>query len=133
MVVDPIRVVVADDSPVRAVVAEALRGAGIRVVGETADGLAALELVRTHHPQVALVGDRLPGMHGAAIATAVRREGLPTRVLLLSADTDRRVADTAAEEGVAGSLSRRATRADIVETVLICSDGAGVWTRHVHD
>lgn len=119
--VGAIQVVVADDSPARAVRAEALRGSGMRLVGETSDGLAALELIRAHRPQVALVGDQMPGVHGAAIAAAVRREGLPTRVLVVSADPHHRCAGDAVDDGVAEWLSTQASRAEIVEAVLLCA------------
>ncbi|WP_301121290.1 response regulator [Mycolicibacterium fortuitum] len=122
----PIRVVVAHDSPTRAVWAEALRGSGMALVGETSDGLAALELIRAHRPQVALLGDWMPGMDGTAIVAAVRSEGLPTRVLMLTDYPPH----TAAEDGSAEWLSTQASRAEVVEAVLLCAEGAGAWTRH---
>jgi two-component system nitrate/nitrite response regulator NarL len=128
VVVDPIRVVVADNSPARPVIADALRGAGIRVLGETVDGSAALDLIRAHHPQVALVGERIPGVHGAALATAVRREHLPTRVLILSPHAHA----AAADEDAAGVVPIDATRTDIVEAVLLCANGSRAWNRYQH-
>ena len=125
-----IRVVVADDSPLRAVWAEILRGSGMRLLGETTDGVAALDLIRARRPQVALVADQLPGLHGAAIATAVRDEGLPTRVLVVSANPRRPSAGDVVDDGVAEWLSTRASRAEMVDAVLLCAEGSGAWTRH---
>src|SRR5881409_3703803 len=85
-----VRVLVADDHPLyREGVVRALIGSGrIEVVAETDDGRTALEEIRTQQPDVALLDYKLPGLDGVAVAHAVTRDGLPTRVLLLSAFTD---------------------------------------------
>ena len=46
---------------------------------------SALDADQEHPPQVALLDYRMPGMDGAQVAAAVRRDELPTRVLLVSA------------------------------------------------
>ncbi|MBP2452395.1 DNA-binding NarL/FixJ family response regulator [Mycolicibacterium lutetiense] len=109
---------------------EILRGSGMRLLGETADGVAALELIRARRPQVALVGEQLPGLRGAAIATAVHDEGLPTRVLVVSANPRRPLTDGVVDDGVAQWLSTQASRAEIVEAVSLCAEGSSAWTRH---
>src|SRR3978361_1426363 len=85
-----VSVVVADDHPVyRDGVVRALRACGrVDVVAEAEDGRVALEEVRRDNPDVALLDYRLPGLDGVELTHAVVRDGLPTRVLLLSAFTD---------------------------------------------
>ena len=82
-----VRVVVGDDQPMfRDGVVRALASSGSSdVVTDADDGVTALDLIRTHLPQVALLDYRRPGMDGAEVAAAVRRHDLPTRVLLASA------------------------------------------------
>jgi len=83
---EKVRVVVGDDHPLfREGVVRALALSGeVNVVGEADDGTRALELIREHRPDVALLDFRMPGMDGAQVAAAVRSNELPTRVLLLS-------------------------------------------------
>ena len=119
-----VRVVVADDHPAyRAAVVHALRASSsVTVVGEAQDGLSALQLITAHRPQVALIDLRMPGMDGAQVASAARSAGLPTRVLVLSADDESAIADRAVRAGAAGFLSKEASRTDIVNAVLACAN-----------
>lgn len=84
---DKVRVVVGDDHPMfREGVVRALTSSGeIDVVAEADNGADALELIKTHKPQVALLDYRMPQLDGAQVAAAVVRDELPTRVLLVSA------------------------------------------------
>lgn len=124
------RVVVGDDHPLfREGVVRALTGSGqIEVVAEAEDGAGALALIREHLPDVALVDYRMPELDGTQVAAAVRRDELPTRVLLLSAHDDAAIVYHALEEGAAGFLSKESTRAELVSAVLDCARGRDVVT-----
>jgi two-component system nitrate/nitrite response regulator NarL len=78
----------------------------LRLVAETGDGLGALEAIRAHRPQVALVTEELGELTPTRLLGALRRDGLPTRVVLFHADP-RAVAWAALGSGAAGVLSRR--------------------------
>lgn len=41
---------------------------GYLVVGEASDGLSALKMVRTRHPDLILIQDQLPGLNGLEVA-----------------------------------------------------------------
>jgi two-component system nitrate/nitrite response regulator NarL len=123
-----VSVVVADDHPFfRDGVTRGLVQSGrLRVVGEAATGREALELIRQECPAVALVDQQMPDLDGLDVTRAVVRDGLPTRVLLLSAFTDSAVVYQALECGAAGYLSKDARRAEIVDAVLRVSRGRTV-------
>jgi two-component system nitrate/nitrite response regulator NarL len=125
---EKVRVVVGDDHPLfRDGVVRALNSSGsIDVVAEAADGLSALELIRAHGPQVALLDYRMPGLDGAQVAAAVRRDELPTRVLLISAHDESAIVYSALQEGAAGFISKESSRAELVEAVLNCAKGRDV-------
>ncbi|BBB39491.1 response regulator [Mycobacteroides abscessus] len=123
-----VRVVVGDDHPLfREGVVRALTASGqITVVAEAENGAGALELIREHRPDVALVDYRMPELDGTQVAAAVRRDELPTRVLLLSAHDDAAIVYRALEEGAAGFLSKESTRTELVGAVLDCARGRDV-------
>ncbi|AKP56335.1 Possible nitrate/nitrite response transcriptional regulatory protein NarL (LuxR family) [Mycobacteroides abscessus subsp. abscessus] len=123
-----VRVVVGDDHPLfREGVVRALTASGqITVVAEAENGTGALELIREHRPDVALVDYRMPELDGTQVAAAVRRDELPTRVLLLSAHDDAAIVYRALEEGAAGFLSKESTRTELVGAVLDCARGRDV-------
>jgi two-component system, NarL family, nitrate/nitrite response regulator NarL len=125
---EKVRVVVGDDHPMfREGVVRALTSSGsIEVVAETHDGVSALQAIRTHLPQVALLDYRMPGMDGAEVAAAVQRDELPTRVLLVSAHDESAIVYRALQDGAAGFLPKESTRAELVTAVLDCAKGRDV-------
>ena len=120
--------VVGDDHPLfRDGVVRALSASGtIDVVAEAEDGVAALALIREHGPQVALLDYRMPGLDGAQVAAAVRRDALPTRVLLISAHDESAIVYNALQEGAAGFISKESSRSELVDAVLSCAKGRDV-------
>ena len=123
-----VRVVVADDHPLyREGVVRALNASGsVQVVSEAEDGATALQLIKTHRPDVALVDFRMPGMDGSQIAAAIQRDELPTRVLLLSAHDESAIVYEALQHGAAGFLPKESTRTEIVDAVVACAKGRDV-------
>lgn len=123
-----VRVLVADDHPLyRDGVVRALLASGqVEVIAEAEDGRTALEEIRKHLPDVALLDYRLPGLDGVEITHAVVRDGLATRVLLLSAFTESSLVYNALQVGVGGYLAKDARREEIVDGVLACARGETV-------
>jgi two-component system nitrate/nitrite response regulator NarL len=123
-----VRVVVADDHPLyREGVVRALTASGqVDVVAEAEGGREALTEIQTQAPDVALLDYRLPDLDGVAVAHAVTRDHLPTRVLLLSAFTDSGLVYKALQAGASGYLPKEAKREQIVDAVLACARGETV-------
>jgi two-component system nitrate/nitrite response regulator NarL len=121
----PVRVVVGDDHPVfRDGVARGLSASGrVIVIGQAGNGREALAAIREHGPEVAVLDQRMPELDGIAVARAVAREKLPTRVLLLSAFTDGPTVYEALEAGATGFLSKESTPMEIVDAVLAAARG----------
>jgi serine/threonine-protein kinase PknK len=86
------RVVVADDDVfVREGVTSLLQRAGFEVVGQAGDGVRLLDLVREHHPDLAIVDIRMPPTHrteGLAAALQIRAELSDVGIVLLSAHVE---------------------------------------------
>lgn len=125
---EKVRVVVGDDHPMfRDGVVRALQSSdSIDVVAEADDGPAALAAIREHQPQVALLDYRMPGMDGSEVAAAVLRDGLPTRVLLISAHDEAAIVYKALQDGAAGFLPKESSRSELVNAVLDCAKGRDV-------
>jgi CheY-like chemotaxis protein len=78
-------VLVADDDPtVLALVRMALENFGMVCIQAT-DGREALDLARSRRPEAAVLDVNMPGMDGYEVLTAIRRDEIPTRILLLTA------------------------------------------------
>jgi two-component system, OmpR family, response regulator len=76
--------VVEDDATISDFVARGLREAGF-AVDTAADGDAALNLVRQHPYDVAIIDLMLPRRDGLSVIDEIRRQGIATPVLILSA------------------------------------------------
>jgi two-component system, NarL family, nitrate/nitrite response regulator NarL len=122
---DRTTVFVADDHPVfRDGLVRALRSRPeFEVAGEAGDGREALEAIKRLKPAVALLDVKMPGLDGAAIAHAVRRDGLPTRVVLISAHAPSELMYRAISLGAAAYLSKDASREEICDTVAAVARG----------
>ena len=131
----PLTAVVADDQPLfRAGVAAALRQRPeLRLVAQAGDGRAALDLVRARRPDLAVVDLALPGLDGLAVLGAVRRERLPTRVLLLAATLTEPEVRRALALGVAGLLYKRAEAGELCDALLAIGRGEQVLDRRAAD
>ena len=76
--------IVEDDQTIADFVTRGLREAGF-VVDHAADGTTGLDLAGTGGYDVAIVDLMLPGMDGISLIQALRRKGIRTPVLILSA------------------------------------------------
>ena len=83
-----VRVVVADDdADIRALVAIAMRRAGIELVADVATGDAALAAIREHDPDIVILDVSMPGMTGLEVTKELRADPALSgiRIFLLSA------------------------------------------------
>jgi two-component system, NarL family, nitrate/nitrite response regulator NarL len=120
-----VTVVVGDDHPVyRQGVVRALKETGtIDVVAEAADGREVLEAIRQLRPDVAVVDYKMPGLTGVDVVHAVDRDGLSTRVIVLSAFDDAALVYQALAAGASGYLTKESDREEIAEAVSRCARG----------
>ena len=124
----PIRVLVVDDQElVRSGFCVILDTAeGITVVGEAANGEAAVSQVAAHAPDVVLMDIRMPGMDGLE-ATRLLTRGSPDRktpkvVMLTTFDLDEYVYE-ALRAGASGFLLKDSPRADLIAAVRAAAAG----------
>lgn len=124
----PITVVLADDHPLylEGIAGALERRPDVEVVGRAEDGAEALRLVREQDPDVAVVDVRLPLMTGLDVLHAVRRDGLRTRVVLLTGESESATVYEAVQAGVDGYLSKAADRREIGDAIVAVHRGGTV-------
>jgi two-component system nitrate/nitrite response regulator NarL len=123
-----VRVLVADDHPVyREGVARAIsERSGLELVGVAADGREAMAGIRDLVPDVAVLDVRMPGLSGIDIVAEIARERIPTRVLLLSAQSDEQLIFDGVSVGASGYLLKDSDRSDICAAVEAIAAGRAV-------
>ena len=103
----------------------------LELVGSAGNGREALEQIRRIQPDVALLDVKMPELDGIAVVRAVARDGLPTRVVFLSAYVDSAVAYRALAEGAAGFLSKEASASAVCEAIVAAARGETVLSPEV--
>ena len=129
---DDVRVLVADDhGAIRAGLRLMLDGAdGITVVGEAADGAAAVANARALRPDVVLMDIRMPGMDGIEATRVIVAEGLADVLALTTFDLDEYVRGVLAA-GAVGFLLKTVGAAELVDAVRRVAAGDGVLAPEV--
>lgn len=126
---EPITIMVVDDHPIwRTAVTRDLDAAGFRVVAE-ADGVrAAARRAAAVRPAVVLMDMSLPDGTGTDATVAVLEVSPRSRVLVLSASSERDDVLGAVKAGASGYLVKSASAAELVDAVVATAAGQAVFT-----
>lgn len=121
----PIRVVVADDHRLlRESLRRLLDDAGLDVVGEAADGAAAVRVAADLRPHVVLMDVTMPHIDGITATRQLATLAPDTRVVLLTMHDDPEVVDRARRAGAAGYLFKDTALDEVVGAVQRAAQGA---------
>jgi len=95
----------------------------MEVVGEAADGRAAIEEAARLHPDVVLMDVRMPEVDGIAATRTIVGERPAARVLVLTTFDEDRIVYDAMKAGASGFLLKSAPPAQFVEAVRTVASG----------
>ena len=86
-----------------------------RVVGQCSEGAAALRLIETHRPDIAVLDLNLSELHTLELVRRVRDANLPTRIVVLAMRRDRKTVVEALRCGVNAFLLKSAPWNQLME------------------
>jgi len=114
-----IRILLVDDHPI---VRQGLRqilesDAAFTVVGEAADGLAALEAVADLRPDVVILDLAIPNINGIEVARRIAKERKTIRMLILSMHNSEAYVLEALRAGILGYVLKETATKDLVHAV----------------
>jgi response regulator NasT len=113
----PTRVVIAEDEAIiRLDLKETLEEEGYEVVAETGRGDEAVELVRHHEPDVAILDIKMPGLDGLSAAREIAGERRAA-VLILTAFSQRDLIERARDAGALAYLVKPFQKADLFPAI----------------
>ena len=129
-----VRVLVADDHPVfRSGLRLLLEDLDVEVVGEAADGEAAVELAVAERPDVVLMDLQMPGTSGLEATRRIAERAPDVRVLVLTMVEDDATLFAALRAGAAGYLLKGAGPDEIDRAVRGVAAGDAVYGAGVAD
>ena len=128
-----IRVMLADDEAlIRAGIRLVLQNAAdIEIVAEATDGHEAVELVRRHHVDVALLDVRMARGDGLAAAAEIRRLVPRTQVVMLTTFGEDETVAAALRAGAAGFLLKDTPPDDIIQAVRVAARGEAILSPRI--
>src|SRR3954454_3691477 len=120
-----VSVVVADDHPLfrEAIVRAVRERPDLELVGQASSGREALQRIRELTPDVAVIDLKMPDLDGLEVARAIQRDGLPTRVAILTAFLDGSLVFQAMAAGAAAYLSKDSERQAITDAIVAVARG----------
>jgi len=111
------KVVIAEDEAIiRLDLKEMLEEEGLQVVGEAADGEAAVRLASEKSPDLVIMDIKMPGMDGLAAAEKLAETG-EAAVLILTAFSQKDLVQRAAEAGAMGYLVKPFQKSDLMPAI----------------
>ena len=122
---DRIRVVIADDHGILREGIRALLASvpDIEVVGEAADGRAAVELCRKLDPDGVLMDIAMPGLGGLEATLQLKHDQPRTRVLVLTQYGDREYVHRFLQAGAAGFVLKKAAGSGLADSIRAVARG----------
>lgn len=128
-----LRIILADDHPiVRAGIRSELEKLpNVEVVAEAMDGREALELVKTHQPQVVFMDISMKGLNGIEATTRITKEFPQTKVIILSMHQSEEYFWQALKAGASGYLLKKAATAELATALQRVASGEIYLTREI--
>ena len=128
-----VKVLLADDHPIyREGLARAImERPELNLVAQAGSGREALDLIRDHRPDVAVLDVRMPDLDGPEVMRALRREDVEVGVLFLSAGTDGGTSYGVVADGARGYLTKDAGRQEICEAITRVARGETVLASEI--
>ncbi|MGH2759302.1 MAG: ANTAR domain-containing response regulator [Actinomycetota bacterium] len=123
------RVLIAEDEAIiRLDLREMLEEEGFEIVGEANDGRRAVELAREQRPDLCILDIKMPGMDGIRAAEVITRERIAP-VLILTAFSQRDLANQAAQAGAMAYLVKPFQKSDLLPAIEVAMQRYGEVTR----
>ena len=122
--VKPTTLLIADD---HAIVREGLvavcQGMGMQVLGQCADGSAALDMIRSLKPDFAILDLQMPKLSGLQVVRKVRESECPTRCLILTISREESAIREAFKAGADGYLLKDGPSYHLTDAMRYIRDG----------
>src|SRR5262245_57752108 len=120
-----IRLLLADD---HAIVREGLKSLinsqpGMEVVGEAADGNAAVSMTAELDPDVVVVDVSMPGLTGAQVTTQLRAVQPTRTILVLTVHEDTSYLRLLLEACASGYVLKRAVTSELIQAIRVVAEG----------
>lgn len=103
----------------------------IEVVGQAGDAAEALRDIGALTPDVVVLDIRLPDLNGIEVAARLRDSGVRSRIVALSAFSDKRFVTAMVRAGAAGYVTKFAAGTELVRAIHAVAAGQGYFSPEI--
>lgn len=118
------RIVIADDHPFT------LQGTksfvelyGYKVIDTCSNGISALNTIKLHYPDIAVLDINMPGLDGLDVAKSVQDNKLKTKIILLTMHKETSIYKKAQEFGIYGYILKEHAQSELEKCLLEVKKG----------
>ncbi len=115
--------IVDDEAHVRVFARMLLKEVGIATTWEAADGIAALEQINTHDPELVLLDVNLPQMTGIEVLKQINEARPELPVIIMSSESAIKTVRDALEFGAIAYILKHAGKNDALKSLRAAVDG----------
>ena len=122
---EDIKIVIADDHPVfRSGLNMVISNdKNLEVIAQAENGKEAIEIIRQHEPDVAVLDVNMPEVTGFDVVRELRKYNLATEIIILTMHKDEAMFNSALDLGIKGYLLKESAVEDIVNGIKAVAKG----------
>ncbi|WP_433885105.1 response regulator [Pseudomonas vranovensis] len=121
---------IVDDHPlICQAIRQALESIGFEAIGETANGVTALQMIGTLKPDLVILDIGLEKMDGLTVLKRINREKLDTRVLVFTSQMKETFASRCFQAGACGYISKSEPISQLIKAIETIADGYVLFPR----
>lgn len=120
-----IKIIIADDHHIfrKGILSIVSDDSSIEVAGEASNGEEALQLIKSHNPDIALLDIDMPVMSGLEAARKIKNQGLNTKVVILTIHKDKEYFDEAMELDIKAYVLKESISNDLIDCIKQVAEG----------
>ncbi|MCP1482000.1 two-component system response regulator EvgA [Pseudomonas chlororaphis] len=123
-------VLIVDDHPlVCLAIRKALESIGFEAIGETSDGVHALQMIKSLQPSMVILDIGLEKIDGLTVLRRIIREKLDTRVLVYTSQSKETFAARCLQAGASGFVSKSEPIPQLIKAIETIADGHMLFPR----
>lgn len=96
---------------------------GYKVADTCSNGVAALNLIKLHHPDIAILDINMPGLDGLDVSLKVQESKLRTKIILLTMHKEMTIYKKAIEYGIYGYILKEHAQTELEKCLQEVSKG----------
>ena len=128
------KILIADDHPFTLQGTKSfVESYGYKVLDTCSNGISALNLIKLHSPEIAILDINMPGLDGLDVAKKVQESKLKTKIILLTMHKEMTIYKKATEFGIYGYILKEHAQTELEKCLLKVKKGNRYVSEYLED